>query len=330
MSAVVVMGLEDWELWQCAQRLSPKTVGERIRVVRQFYEETGVQPMHADALDIVRWIADHNDDWSDATASAYVGYLRVWFKWLQIVDRRVDNPMVKVRSPKVPERVARPIADTDVPKLLAARMWSSTRAMILLALLAGLRVSEIARVRGQDVDLEARLIWVRGKGRRLRSIPLHPLLIELACDMPATGWWFPMRGLESEHMLGKSVSDVIGRTMRRAGVRGTPHSLRHWYGTSLLDDGNDLRTVQELLRHKSIQTTQIYTRVSTDRQREAISALSLGRHRTKANERHARAAAAYLDGRDSACSVAEDHRAIDRLDPVAGGTRAAAIAALSD
>ncbi len=220
-----------------------------------------------------------------------MAYLRGWFKWLQLVDRRVDNPMVKVKSPKVPERVARPIADTDVPKLLNARMWSSTRAMILLALLAGLRVSEIARVRGQDVDLEARLLWVKGKGRRLRSIPLHPLLIELACTMPAAGWWFPMRGHPPEHMLGKSVSDVIGRTMRRAEVAGTPHSLRHWFGTSLLDDGNDLRTVQELLRHKSIQTTQIYTRVSTDRQRSAITALNLGRHRSKANDRHTHAVA---------------------------------------
>ncbi|WP_325096872.1 tyrosine-type recombinase/integrase [Mycolicibacterium vinylchloridicum] len=308
MSGVVVVGLDDWEMWQCAQRLAPRTVSERIRVLRQFHEETGVQPIEAQPLEIVRWIADHHDDWSDATASAYVAYLRVWFKWLQLVDRRVDNPMVKVMSPKVPERVARPIADTDVPKLLNARMWSSTRAMILLALLAGLRVSEIARIKGQDVDLEARLLWVKGKGRRLRSIPLHPLLIELACTMPATGWWFPMRGHPSEHMLGKSVSDVIGRTMRRAEVAGTPHSLRHWFGTSLLDDGNDLRTVQELLRHKSIQTTQIYTRVSTDRQRGAITALSLGRHRSKASERHAQAVAKIR--RDN------EHRAAatDRLD----------------
>lgn len=126
-----------------------------------------------------------------------------------------------------------------------------------------------------------------------------------------------MRGHESEHMLGKSVSDVVGRTMRRAGVAGTPHSLRHWYGTSLLDDGNDLRIVQELLRHKSIQTTQIYTRVSTTRQREAIVSLSLGRHREKANERHSRAAANYLGTKGSAHSVTEDRSAIDGLDPFA-------------
>lgn len=293
----MVVGLDDWELWQCAQRLAPATVSERIRVIRQFYDETGVQPFAAQPLDVVRWLTKH-DDWSDSTAAAYVSYLRAWFKWLQLVDRRVDNPMVKIQAPKVPERVARPIADIDVPKLLNAHMWTSTRAMILLALLAGLRVSEIARMKGQDIDFDGRLLWVKGKGKRLRSIPLHPLLVELATTMPATGWWFPMRGHPELPMLGKSVSDVIGRTMRRADVAGTPHSLRHWFGTSLLDSGNDLRTVQELLRHKSIQTTQIYTRVSTETQRDAIIGLSLGRYRQKITERHARAAAAFMDSGD--------------------------------
>ncbi|WP_163700074.1 tyrosine-type recombinase/integrase [Mycolicibacterium sarraceniae] len=287
VSPIAVVGLDEWELWQHAQRLSPKTISERVRVLRQFYIETHVQPMHADSLGIVRWTASH-DDWSDSTAAAYNSYLVAWFKWLQITDRRLDNPMVKVGTVKVPDRAPRPIADTDVPKLLQTRMWTSTRRMILLALLAGLRVHEIAKIRGQDVDMASQLLWVKGKGKRLRSIPLHPILIEMASEMPERGWWFPMRGYEAEHMLSKSVSDVIGRTMRRAGVLGTPHSLRHWYATSLLDDGHDIRLVQELMRHKSIQSTQIYTKVSDRRQREAIASLSLARHqRPSVNPRRA-------------------------------------------
>lgn len=275
------IGLADWVVWQHAQRLSHVTISERRRVVEQFHADTGVQPGHAEPVDVVGWIASH-DEWSDSTTATYTSYLAAWFKWLQVVDRRTDNPMVKVGSAKVPEREPRPISDADVPRLLGARMWSSTRTMILLALLAGLRVGEIARVRGEDVDLGARLLWVKGKGRKVRSVPLHPALVEVASRMPESGWWFPMRACPSEHVRSKSVSDVIGRTMRRAGVRGTPHSLRHWYASSLLDDGNDIRVVQELMRHKSIQSTQIYTRVPDRRRRDAIAGLNLMRYRDAA------------------------------------------------
>lgn len=270
---VNTLGVSDWHVWQVAQRLSPLTIKERLRVIRLMHAETGVQPIHADAAAVVEWIASHYDDWSDATTCTYTSYLAAWFKWLQIVDRRSDNPMVKVGTPRQPDREPRPISNADVVTLLQARMWTSTRRMILLALLAGLRVHEIAQIRGEDVDVQGRMLWVKGKGRRLKSVPLHPLLVEMASEMPAAGWWFPMRGRASEHVLGKSVSDIIGRTMRRAGVRGTPHCLRHWFATELLDSGVDIRVVQELMRHKSLATTQIYTRVSTERRQEAILTL---------------------------------------------------------
>ncbi|AMS02117.1 tyrosine-type recombinase/integrase [Mycobacterium phage Xeno] len=271
-SSMATLGLDDWEIWQTAQRLSRRTIDERLRVIHLLHAETGVQPMKIRATDLVRWIADH-EDWSDSTACTYTSYLSAWFKWLQLTDRREDNPMVKVGAPRLPDRQPRPVSDADVVALLQTRMWTSTRRMILLALLAGLRVHEIAKIRGEDIDMSARVLWVKGKGKRLRSVPLHPLLIEMASEMPAAGYWFPMRGHEGEHILSKSVSDIIGRTMKRAGVRGTPHCLRHWYATTLLDNGTDIRVVQELLRHKSIATTQIYTKVPEGRLHDAITSL---------------------------------------------------------
>ncbi len=273
MNNTVTIGLDDWKIWQVAQRLSRRTLDERIRVVRLLHAETGIQPATISAIDIVDWIAHHDDEWADSTAATYTSYLSAWFKWLQIMDRRIDNPMVKVGTPRVPEREPRPISDTDVVKLLQARMWSSTRKMILLALLAGLRVHEIAQIRGEDFDFSTRQLWVKGKGRKLKSLPLHPTLLEIASEMPGAGWWFPMRGHESEHVLAKSVSDIIGRTMRRAGVRGTPHALRHWYASTMLDNGVDIRVVQELMRHRSIQSTVIYTKVPAGQRIDAIAGL---------------------------------------------------------
>lgn len=268
----VALYVDDWRVWQHAARLSPSMISERCRLIDRFAAESDCQPAHADATDIVVWLHSHND-WSDSTMATYQSYLGAWFKWLQLTDRRPDNPMIKVGTARYPDREPRPVTDADIPKLMATRMWRSTRVMIYLALLAGLRVHEIAKVRGEDIDMSARVIWVKGKGRKLRSIPLHPILTEIASTMPEKGWWFPMRGHPAMHVHSKSVSDVVGRTMRRAGVKGTPHSLRHWYATTLLDDGADLRVVQELMRHKSIQSTVVYTKVPDARRKQAVDRL---------------------------------------------------------
>lgn len=266
--------LEEWMLWQLAARRSEVTVSERIRVVSQFGEESPQTTIHgARPIDLVRWLGRHAE-WSASTAATYHSYLRAWFNWLCLMDYRADNPMIKLAAPKYPERVPRPVSDDGLIRLLTMRMHHRTRVMILLAALAGLRVSEVARVRGEDIDLAKPVLYTTGKGGKRAMIPLHPLLADAALTMPRRGWWFPGNARRAgEPVHSKSVSDIIGNAMRRGGVHGTPHSLRHWYGTTLLDDGADLRTVQELLRHSSVATTQIYTRVPDQRRHEAIGRL---------------------------------------------------------
>ncbi|GAA4809761.1 tyrosine-type recombinase/integrase [Tomitella cavernea] len=266
--------LDDWEVHQSAARLARVTITERIRVITAFANETELQPAHAQPIDIVRWIASH-DEWSQSTAATYHSYLAAWFKWLHTQDLRADNPMLKVGTPKYPDRLPRPVSDRDLLILLTSRMRTKTRVMVLLAALAGLRVHEIAKVSGEDFDLDDHTLRVRGKGGRIALIPLHPLLLEAAATMPRRGHWFPANSRlpAGEHVRSRSVSDVVGRAMRRAKVAGTPHSLRHWFGTTLLDDGADLRTVQELLRHRSLATTQIYTKVSDIRRNQAVERL---------------------------------------------------------
>lgn len=267
--------ITEWELWHVAARKSSRTTSERIRVINLFAHEADCNPATAAPATIMRWLQSHEDDWSDSTAATYHSYLRAWFKWLIVEEHRVDDPMIKLGTPKYPERVPRPVPDDGLVKLLTTRMHHRTRVMILLAALAGLRVSEIARVKGEDLDLEKCVIYImKGKGKKKAALPLHFLLVEAAHTMPTRGVWFPgMRERAHTHVRGKSVSDIIGQAMRRAGTPGTPHSLRHWYGTTLLEDGADLRTVQELLRHASLATTAIYTKVPDHRRHEAINKL---------------------------------------------------------
>lgn len=266
--------IDEWETWQYAQSLSANTVGERVRVLRRFAAEIGGPADQASPLQISRWMAGHTS-WSAATRSVYRAYLATFFKWLQLMEYRADNPMLKVGKARTPRSKPRPMADAHLPRLLASPMRRKTRAMIFLAALAGMRVHEIAKVRGEDMDMVALRIYVVGKGGVKADIPMHPIIEVIATQMPRRGWWFPANSiLPGQHVRSRSVSEVIRRAMRRAGVPGTPHSLRHWYGTTLVDEGIDLRTTQSLLRHQRLATTEIYTAVSERKRTAGIKALN--------------------------------------------------------
>lgn len=265
--------LDEWLGWQRAARMAESTATRRPRCVDRFARELGVNCVTASHTDVVTWFLAH-DEWSRSTVAQYFENLNSWFKWLIRMDYRLDNPMLKVMKPGRPDYEPRPVADEDLVRLLAIRMHHRTRVMILLAALAGLRVSEIAKVKGEDVDHGRGLIWVVGKGGKRRSIPLHQILVTAAAGMPRTGWWFPGEyEREGQPVRSTSVSSIIGGAMRRAGVPGTPHALRHWFGSTLLATGADLRTAQELLRHASLATTQIYTLVPDGRRHEAVAQL---------------------------------------------------------
>jgi site-specific recombinase XerD len=256
------------------ERRSYTVITERLRVITRFGDEMELEPSGAGPLHIAEWLGDHRTDWSPGTACTYFGYLKAWFHWLQLTDRRIDNPMLKVGRPRNPDREPRPTSDQALMRLLETSMRHRTRVMIMLAVLAGLRVSEIAQVRGEHVDTTIPAIWVDGKNRKARTVPLHPLLVDAAATMPTRGFWFPANSMRpGEHVLGKSVSHVISLAMCRAGIASTPHKLRHWFGTTLLDDGADIRTVQELLRHSSLTATQVYTKIPDQRRHEAIRRL---------------------------------------------------------
>ncbi len=145
--------------------------------------------------------------------------------------------------------------------------------MILIGYYQGFRVSQIARVRGDHIDLESMTVYTLGKGGKERVLPLHPVIAELAKTMPRVGWWFPARDGRDAPIKGHSVTYLISTAIRRAGILDptlTPHSLRHSFGTDLVEAGVDIRVVQELMMHSSLETTQIYTRVSEQRKRSGI------------------------------------------------------------
>lgn len=259
-----------WTTAMQAEGLAARTWTDWPSIVRRAAAATGEHPVAMSAPALTAYLAGHRNPNTRAT---YYRGLSAWHAWLLRGGHRADDPMAGVRPPRVPRGEPHPISTAALERLLSTRLHRRTRAMILLAAYAGLRVHEVAKVRGEDVDLDAGTLRVLGKGGVDAVLPLHQLIAAAAVSMPARGWWFPSIDGRRRPVLASSVSLTIGNAMSRAGVRGTAHSLRHWHATALLESGADAVTVQRSMRHRSLATTQVYVRITDDRLREAIGRL---------------------------------------------------------
>lgn len=214
-------------------------------------------------------------DISAGSRRSYRGCLVAFYTWLQADGYRDDNPALRLPAVRAPKGEPRPFTQAHVDAMLGTGAYKNTRAMILLGCYQGFRVSQIAAVRGEDVDLMADTIRTVSKGGKERRMPLHPTVRELARTMPKS-WWFPARRAQPGHVKPSSVSDLIRRAKARAGIVDphlTAHSLRHMYATELSEAGVDILTVSKLMLHESVATTMVYAGVSEQRKRAAVTVL---------------------------------------------------------
>jgi integrase/recombinase XerC len=212
------------------------------------------------------------------TIARRLASLRSYYRYQRrqgVVDA---DPAGGLRNPKQPQRLPRLLRVEDVIRLLdsiptAEPLGVRDRAMFETLYGGGLRVSELVGLNLEDLDLEQELVRVRGKGRRERLCPIG--------RMAATwiGHWRAQRrparlgdpALFLNHLGGRLTARSVGRLLESylaplgLGSSASPHSLRHSFATHLLDRGADLRSVQELLGHRNLTTTQIYTHVTQER-----------------------------------------------------------------
>jgi len=267
MSAVEQL-LYEWAVWQRAAGMSRRTIEGRQQLLTRLALVT--DPVTCNWQPIAAFLAD--SAFSYGTRQTYHNDLRQWFKWLMIMDHRPDDPMTKLHKPRQPRRTPRPITTDELNRLLDSGIYGRTRTMVVLAAYAGLRVHEIAKFRGEHIRGD--VLRVVGKGGLDSLLPLHPRIAAEAACYPKVGYWFPSPDDRSGPILPKSVSNLLSKAMRRAGVHGSAHQLRHWYGTHALKAaGGNLRVAQELLRHANIATTAGYTQVDETERRAALLAL---------------------------------------------------------
>jgi integrase/recombinase XerC len=210
--------------------------------------------------------------------------LRAYFGWCRRHDLVSEDPARQLSAPRPAGRLPRVLSHSELEVLLddpavrppaddgAVAVALRDTAVVELLYAAGLRVAELCALDRSGVDLEGRTVLVRGKGNKERRLPIHdgcaeslarwlavgrPLLATE--ESPAGAVFLKRRGHRLDPREVRRVLD------RRSPVPTHPHALRHSFATHLLDGGADLRVVQELLGHSSLQTTQVYTHVSKER-----------------------------------------------------------------
>jgi integrase/recombinase XerC len=220
------------------------------------------------------------------SAASAARALAAWRSFSRFCLRRgviAHDPARGLPTPRLPKRLPRTLPEMDLSRALdrvAGEDPASRRDRALLELTysSGLRLSELVGLNRGDVDRSSALLRIRGKGRRERVVPagraaLTALDRYLAGERRTDGRGDEpvFQGPSGRRLSGRTVQRVVRRRLGEvaSGLGVTPHALRHSFATHLLDHGADLRAIQELLGHRSVATTQIYTHVSRTRLRKA-------------------------------------------------------------
>jgi len=220
-----------------------------------------------------------NYGYSETTIGRKVASLKSFFKFLSARKIIKSNPVALLSSPKKPDRLPNFLTVEEVEKILnipSEKNWQSLRDKAILELLysTGIRVGELTSLKIGDVDFFQELIKVTGKGKKERIVPIGSYalkaLIEYIERKPNKKEKNVFLNKYGKPLTERSVERIIDKYSKKAGIgkKITPHTFRHTFATHMLDRGADLRTVQELLGHERITTTQIYTHLTVEKLKE--------------------------------------------------------------
>src|SRR5215213_2874758 len=266
---------------QSAAGIPPAAAGAKVTP-----EDVDKRQLACEPLTIREFLAYlYGQNYTKSTTARKLATLRSFYKFLIRRGLVSVNPLSTIRTPKQDKRLPKCLDLEQVQKLLEAPgdgdlLSARDKAMLEVLYSSGIRVSELVELETGDLDLVEGVLRVRGKGRKDRLTPIGSQAIK------ALQRYFEMRSMEprcngsyaarvflnkhGEPLSTRSVRRKLDKYLVQAGLDPgiSPHTLRHSFATHLLNNGADLRSVQELLGHQSLSTTQIYTHLTTSRMKE--------------------------------------------------------------
>jgi integrase/recombinase XerD len=267
-----------------AARRAPRTVEAYRRDLATLAAWLGHSPATATTDELERYVAEQRaQGLATTTIARRAAAVRTFFRHQQMLGARADNPAAALQLPKRTRRLPRTLSPSEAERLIDAAAGTTPRSLRDAALVellygAGLRVGEAVGLERSGVDLEQRLVRCIGKGGKERVVPVGRAAVEALRLYLARGRPF----LDARHR-PELFLNARGGALTRAGAflilrklaekaglepgRVHPHLLRHSFATHLLEGGADLRSVQEMLGHADLATTELYTHVSDSRRR---------------------------------------------------------------
>lgn len=260
------------------RRMSPNTVASYCSDVARFLESSGKKVKDVDTEEVESYISGLSSDISKRSQARLLSSLRSFFYWTVMEGERSDNPCDGVSAPKLGKYLPEVLSVEEIDDIMNSVGLGTSgglrdRAILEVLYGCGLRVSEAAGLKISDIWMDQGFVRVIGKGDKQRIVPIGEAArnaVEAYLAMrPA-----PADSVASDYLFlnrfGKPLSRVaifnmVKKQAMLAGVRKeiSPHTFRHSFATHLIENGADLRVVQEMLGHESILTTEIYTHIDS-------------------------------------------------------------------
>ncbi|MBO5435400.1 tyrosine recombinase [bacterium] len=230
------------------------------------------------------FLSIHEKKLSSTSVMRKTASLRGFFKWLCANEFCEKNPALTLEPPKVPKKLPKVMTLEEINKILAENLNKKEKVIVELLYGCGLRVSELVGLKLNDIDLNGKYLRCVGKGSKERIVPIGSLALKAIKNYQKERDFILQTTKKSTKNLllaenGKCITRqevyiLIHKLGEKIHKSISPHTLRHSFATHLLENGADLRVVQELLGHSDVSTTQLYTHISKKRLKEVYFAIN--------------------------------------------------------